>query len=95
MKNKKFKKNFQSFTDPGHGWVKVPLKMLVDLSIVEKISNFSYQRGNYAYLEEDSDTGIFLKAYIKKYGIDPTIKNYHSNKSSRIRNYPNYNKIPF
>lgn len=53
------------FTDPGHSWYGVKRKLLNDLGIADKISGFSYQRGNMVYLEEDCDIGIFLKAYFK------------------------------
>ena len=33
----------QSFSDPGHGWLKCKRKLLVDLGIAESISRFSYE----------------------------------------------------
>jgi hypothetical protein len=84
------KKVFQAYTDPGHGWVKVPKTILVALNIADKITAFSYQRGEYAYLEEDCDVSTFVAAYEKKNGMRPTLKNRHTNKQSRIRQYEDY-----
>ena len=53
---------FTLLTDPGHGWAKVNKKVLIDLGIAEQISAYSYQRGDFAYLEEDWDLGQFMSA---------------------------------
>lgn len=74
-------------SDPGHAWLRVPLKKIFKLGIQDKISNFSYLRGNYAYLEEDCDACIFLKK-INKHPND--FKDHSTNNYSRIRNYPYY-----
>jgi len=55
------------FEDPGHGWLRVPLKEVEP--IADKISPYSYMRGKYAYLEEDCDAWTFLKY---KFGISPS-----------------------
>jgi len=49
-------------SDPGHAWLAVKRKELMRLGILDKITNFSYQKGGTIYLEEDYDAGIFLKA---------------------------------
>lgn len=36
--------------DPGHGWLKVPRKLLHELNIEHKITHYSYQRADYVYL---------------------------------------------
>lgn len=51
-------KNIKFHTDPGHGWLQVPLNTIQGLGI----SPYSYQDGIYAYLEEDSDMGKWLEA---------------------------------
>ena len=61
------------YSDPGHGWAKVSLKMLVMLSITDKISPYSYIRGKFAYLEEDLDAGIVVYA-LQKAGYDVKYK---------------------
>jgi hypothetical protein len=77
------------YCDPGHGWVKVPIKTLVKLGIAHKISRYSYQRELYAYLEEDCDLST-LYAAADKTGIKISLKEYHTNKTSKIRSYDNY-----
>lgn len=80
---------FQVYNDPGHAWAKVPRKTLKDLGIEDKITSYSYQRGDYAYLEEDCDLSTLISA-LKARGIQPVFREYHGNKISRIRNYESY-----
>jgi hypothetical protein len=47
-------------SDPGHGWLRVPLQLLNDWNISNKISDYSYKTTNFAYLEEDCDASIFI-----------------------------------
>ena len=55
---------YRFISDPGHGWLEVPLSELVELGIAQEISSFSYQSkdGNLVYLEEDCDLGRFADA---------------------------------
>jgi hypothetical protein len=85
----KDKKILQKFDDPGHGWVRIEKKYIEKLGIANKITAFSYQRGKYAYLEEDCDLGLLHKALIEK-GIVPVYKTSTTNKSSKIRSYEDY-----
>lgn len=55
-------KKYTFYNDPGHAWLKVSKKELEKLGLIEKISSFSYERGEFAYLEEDCDASVFLKA---------------------------------
>jgi len=80
---------FNFYTDPGHGWIKVPKKLLIKLGIDNAITPFSYVRGEYAYLEEDTDASTFITA-MKKANKTVELKAHNSNKSSRIRNYQSY-----
>ena len=73
--------------DPGHAWLKVPVKKLLELNIADKISGYSYLRGEYAYLEEDMDAYTFLQAVGKK---PDDYKSTHTNKDSRVRSYYSY-----
>ena len=78
------------YTDPGHGWAKVPKTLLAELGIAEKITPFSYMRGDYAYLEEDQDADTLVKA-LKEAGIKYEFKVYTAKyRASRIRNYASY-----
>ena len=49
-------------TDPGHGWLEVPRNDLTTLGIAHDISACSYQDEMNAYLEEDVDAGVYLRA---------------------------------
>jgi len=49
-------------SDPGHAWLQVKRSELKDLGILDKISNYSYQKGDDVFLEEDCDYGAFYKA---------------------------------
>lgn len=69
------------YTDPGHGWLKVPRKQALGLSI----SAFSYQRGDWVYLEEDCD----MPKYVSRYP-DTTVYAHHANRASKIRNYESF-----
>lgn len=50
------------FSDPGHGWLEVQVAELHELGIAEKISGYSYLNGELAYLEEDCDLSVYLRA---------------------------------
>ena len=77
------------YQDPGHGWAKIHKNWLELLGIADKISHYSYMRKNYAYLEEDCDLGR-LYAAADKAGIEIRLKEYHTNKQSKIRSYCSY-----
>jgi len=53
---------YDFYSDPGHGWLAVKYDELVELGIADKISGYSYKRGNDVYLEEDCDMAIFMQA---------------------------------
>ena len=55
--------------DAGHGWGVVPVSKLADLNLLDKISNYSYIDNDnaMAYLEEDCDLGIYIKALKKMF----------------------------
>ena len=76
--------------DPGHGWFKVSIKQLVKLNIADRISNFSYRRGTWAYLEEDCDATILFNA-LRERGIEPKVRYRTARwRRSKIRNYSPY-----
>lgn len=80
---------FDYYSDPGHGWVKVPIKELKELEIADKISPWSYMKGDYAYLEEDKDVYIFMMA-MKKVGKPVSFREHNTDRQSKIRNYTSY-----
>lgn len=78
------KRNFH--TDPGHGWLAVPLSELMELGIAKNMSTYSYFKEGIVYLEEDCDAGIYLNA-VKEAGYEVTLMERNVNRSSQIRNY--------
>jgi len=51
-------------TDPGHGWIEVPLENLAALGFkVSDFSTCSYRKGNLVFLEEDGDASKFARAF--------------------------------
>ena len=77
------------FSDPGHGWARVKRAELIKFGIENDISTYSYQRGEFAYLEEDCDLGVYLEA-LKKHGYTYKFKEYTTNKRSKIRSYAHF-----
>lgn len=85
---------YRFFSDPGHGWLEVPKKELAELGIAEKISAYSYQSRQMAYLEEDCDLAVFLRAkgfpvgQVAKFW--PQVVEIEANQDSPVRNMPSY-----
>jgi hypothetical protein len=84
-------KKFDFLADAGHGWIKVPVKLLIDLNIADKVSHYSYYRAGFGYLEEDCDLTLFFNAYHARFGEDPKLRDRISDRS-RVRNYDRYIK---
>ena len=85
------KTTYRVYADPGHAWLKADRTELVRLGIADRVSAFSYQRGNAVYLEEDCDLSLFLETK-KARGESVVIRETHTDKQSRIRNYIPYVK---
>ena len=64
---------YEYHIDPGHGWVAVPYKELVELGIEDKISYCSYRYEGMCYLEEDCDFAVWENAFSKRHGFAPEI----------------------
>lgn len=77
------------YNDPGHGWAAVKRSMLVEFGIADKVSHYSYQRGQSVYLEEDCDLSLLLGA-LKARGINPEWVEHYSDNRSPIRSYETY-----
>lgn len=80
------------YTDAGHGWAKVKKQFLNKLGIQNLITSYSYQRGDYAFLEEDIDLTTLcsaLEANNIPFAFDE--KRAH-NRPSKIRSYERYSK---
>ena len=74
------------YEDPGHGWLKAPVKLLEELQIVDQISHYSYLLGAHAYLEEDRDAGR-LAAALAQEGQSYKVVKHHCKTESAIRSY--------
>ncbi len=77
------------FADPGHAWARIAKSKLVSLGIADKISTYSYQKGENAFLEEDCDLSLLVGTLR---GLDYEIKfnESHTNRQSKIRGYNTY-----
>lgn len=71
--------------DPGHGWLEVPIDTLRELGILSGMTEFSFRRGDTAYLEEDCDAGVFM-VKAKEAGIHVDIVEAVTNHDHWIRN---------
>ena len=77
------------YSDAGHAWAKVKKSVLVNLGIADKITRYSYQRGDYAFLEEDCDLTTLCMALNAQ---DTRLKFVEkpSTRDSKIRSYERY-----
>lgn len=77
------------FSDSSHGWAEVKLSELDRLGITQKISRYSYVKGETAFLEEDCDLAVYLDA-LRAAGEAFTFEEHHTNGDSFIRGYNAY-----
>jgi hypothetical protein len=77
------------FQDPGHAWARFSKKRLVELGIADKISRYSYQNGNNAFLEEDCDLSVLANA-LRDNGYEIVYKTAHTDRRSKIRGFERY-----
>lgn len=82
-------KTYVFHSDPGHGWVQVPMTELLDLGIAHKISSYSYMKGCFAYLEEDCDMAHWWHARIAIDGKKPDLRDIHK-ENTPIRSYERF-----
>lgn len=75
--------------DGGHGWLAVKRSELATLGIADKVSSYSYQKGDTVYLEEDCDLTLFMDAKGIKNYRDLGIKESYRH-ASPVRNYNRY-----
>jgi hypothetical protein len=85
----KAKSKFKFYSDPGHGWLRVPYSELERLDIADKITHYSYTKGDNVFLEEDCDMSTYMRA---KNALNETvdIQVIRCNRQSRIRGYEKY-----
>lgn len=79
---------FEFISDPGHAWLRVPIKLLEDWNIDILISEYSYRTREFAYLEEDCDAGVFINE-AKKRGFEYKIVDKY------IEDFRDYLNKPF
>jgi hypothetical protein len=72
--------------DGGHGWYSVKRSKLESMGVLNKISGFSYQKGETVYLEEDCDAGLFFNALTDEEKKSIKVINSYKDRSP-IRNY--------
>lgn len=77
------------YSDPGHSWGKVRRDVLHNLGIANNISSYSYQRGEYVYLEEDCDLSTLCMALNQRNTRIKFVEK-HTDRESRIRSYERY-----
>lgn len=77
------------YTDDGHGWGAVKRSLLVEYGILNKITWYSYQRGDTVYLEEDCDLPTFCDTLLNR-GISYTLEHHGTNGRSAIRSYERF-----
>jgi len=77
------------YNDPGHGWASVKRSLLVEYGIADKVSAYSYQRGQSVYLEEDCDLSLLLGVFRER-NITPEWVEHYSDRRSPIRSYEYY-----
>ena len=77
------------YQDPGHGWIRVPLTELSKLGIADQISTCSYMKGDFAYLEEDSDAAKYCNA-MESAGYKLKLVELVRKRAAKLRNYPAY-----
>jgi hypothetical protein len=74
-------------SDSSHGWYSVKAIELDKAGVSNKISSYSYKRGQTVYLEEDLDAGTFFNA-VGKERLNVVSGSYKE--CSPIRNYQSY-----
>jgi hypothetical protein len=78
-------------SDPGHAWLQVPLRTIDALGIAADISDYSYRDRTNAYLEEDCDAWVFIRAFEKQHGCKPQFADKYSEESF-VRSLPSFGR---
>ncbi len=83
------KRNLKFHNDQGHGWLEVPVRDLTTLGVADDISSSSYQDETSAYLEEDVDAGVYLRA-AREAGWIVDTEDHYVDGDSFVRSLPGY-----
>lgn len=72
-------------SDPGHGWLRVPHKVIADAGLSKKdFSGSSYVDNDYMYLEEDLDAGVFIETFKRLNGAEPEYEMEYVGETDRV-----------
>ena len=77
------------YSDPSHSWGKVRREVLKNLKLERNVSSYSFQRGEYVYLEEDNDLSMLCQALYDN-NTRVVFVEKHTDKPSRVRTYDHY-----
>ena len=77
------------YSDDGHGWLACKRSLLEEYGIASRITVYSYQKGDMAYLEEDLDACTLVDALAKN-GIVPEFERRIHDGRSPIRYYERF-----
>jgi len=78
------------YSDPGHAWGAVKRKVLDELGLTQKITNYSFQKGQTVYLEEDLDLGTLIDTLKRRAIFYKIEEKNHTNRYSPIRSYERF-----
>ncbi len=78
------------YSDPAHGWLRVERVDLAQLGIAQDITGYSYQSGEYVYLEEDQDATAYIDAAEAAGWKLSWTEKVEPHNMSRIREYARY-----
>lgn len=90
QKSPRAARTFTNYSDPSHAWLRVQIKDIMKLGLVDEISNYSYINGKYAYLEEDRDAPLFLETLKLNGTANYKIVDKFTDKPSIVRTYDPY-----
>ena len=84
-------RRYTVISDPGHAWCQVPMAILEELGIKDKITPYSYisWSGKTAYLEEDVDATTLIKA-LEARGLEFKQRVVYAQDYSKVRKLPGY-----
>lgn len=91
------KKVINQYSDPKYSWFTVKRKLLRDLKILNKISEYSFQRGFTVYLEGGRDMMLFINTVggIEKFKEQFEVKEHHTDNTDPIRSYDRFKISPW
>lgn len=86
------KRSLTFHADPSHAWLEVSLSDIQALGIGDKISRYSYIKGDRVFLEEDCDASVYLDK-AKGEGWEISIKESYTDHESFVRNLASFPRM--